>query len=340
MSSPEIPRDQVDETIRANAQQPLKSGPNGRDNPHVSTLRSSSGHLTANKNAAFDKSPDLPRVAKPAEFVNGAKISDTSGNSVDRVYSKRDSYAIYRSGDEVLVVYSDDKATACKQIAAISGLLPLRDQLTNIIKELPQDNLKKPYRVKAAEALRLGLEDQVEIGKALLLGAFNDAKETLTRIARIRYLFYAGSGAIITAVAIASFLIIGGSAQIHDSVHLALLAIGGGLTGVLLSIATGIRCRTVVIDGNDQANLIDAVLRVLIGAISAGVLFLLLHSGALVDVQLGAAKFGGPNASPEITLLVGFAAGFFDRLVPDLLEKAVPAQAGTATASAPVLASP
>ena len=42
---------------------------------------------------------------------------------------------------------------------------------------------------------------------------------------------------------------------------------GAGVIGVLLSIAIAIRGRTIVIDGNRQAKIIDAALRVLIGAI-------------------------------------------------------------------------
>ncbi len=90
-----------------------------------------------------------------------------------------------------------------------------------------------------------------------------------------------------------------------------------------------------------QTNIIDAWLRVLIGAISAAVLFLLLDSGALVDVQIGAAKIAGTSPSWQATLLVGFAAGFLERLVPDLLAKAAPPQGRTTTpAPAPVPTSP
>ena len=91
---------------------------------------------------------------------------------------------------------------------------------------------------------------------------------------------------------------------------------------MLLSIAIAIRGRTIVIDGNRQAKIIDAALRVLIGAISAAVLFLLLNSGGLVELHFGQAKIVGPDATWQGTLLVGFAAGFVERLVPNLLEKA------------------
>jgi hypothetical protein len=321
MSDSNIIYDQADATVHANAPQPLRSDLNGT---HSSTLRSSSGHEPANKPVVFEESPRLGQVAAvPAQFVSGANLTDTSGNSVDRVYFKRGAYAIYRTGEEVLVVYSKNGDIASKQIATLSGLLPLRDQLINLIRDVPQDYLKKHYRAQIADALRLGLEGQVDCGRVLLNGAVNDARENLTRAMRQLYLKCAAGIALSAAMTVAL-----GIAYVQDtaSIHLALLAIGAGTIGVLLSIAIAIRSRTVVIDGNRQANIIDAALRMLIGAISAAVLFLLVNSGALVDIQFGAAKLVGPDAAWQAMLLLGFMAGFFERLVPDLLEKAAPAQ--------------
>jgi len=166
--------------------------------------------------------------------------------------------------------------------------------------------------------------------------AINDAKENLMRAGRLVYLEWAAGMALTAAMTIAAILMVGGIADVQDRahVHLVLLATGAGAIGVLLSIAIAIRGRTIVIDGNRQTNIIDAALRVLIGAISAAVLFLLLDSGALADIQIGAAKIAGKSPSWQATLLVGFAAGFFERLVPDLLEKAGPPQ-GPITTPAP-----
>jgi hypothetical protein len=290
-------------------------------------------------NPESDKSARRRRVATVvAEFGSDENMCDTSGNSIDRVYFKRDpDYAIYRSGEQVLVAHSDNKVDERKQVAGISGLLLVRNQLTNIIRELREANLKEYYLAQIADALRLGLEGQVDSAKALINGAVDDAKENLMRAGRLVYLRCAAG----FAMAIAVILILGGGAYVQNraDVPLVLLAIGAGAIGVLLSIAIAIRGRTVVIDGYRQTNIIDAWLRVLIGAISAAVLFLLLDSGALVDVQIGAAKIAGTSPSWQATLLVGFAAGFLERLVPDLLEKAAPPQRRTTT-PAPLSTSP
>ena len=76
------------------------------------------------------------RANKVEEFFPGKH--DSGGRHIDMVYFKRDDYAIYRSGAQVLVIYSDVKATADKQIAAVSALLPLRDHLANLIRDLPE----------------------------------------------------------------------------------------------------------------------------------------------------------------------------------------------------------
>jgi hypothetical protein len=140
----------------------------------------------------------------------------------------------------------------------------LRDQLTSIVRELPQVNLKEHYLAQVADALGLGLEGQVDTGKALINGAINDAKENLMRAGRLVYLRWAAG----IAMTIAIVLIVGEGAYVQNraGVHLVLLATGAGAIGALLSIAIAIRGRTVVIDDNRQANIMDAALRVLIGA--------------------------------------------------------------------------
>jgi hypothetical protein len=60
-----------------------------------------------------------------------ARAKDNGGEKIEFVYFKRADYAIYRRGapPHVVVAYSDIAVTADQQVAAISGLLPLRDHL-------------------------------------------------------------------------------------------------------------------------------------------------------------------------------------------------------------------
>lgn len=199
----------------------------------------------------------------------------------------------------------------------------MRDHLINLIKDLPAQSTRDNYLAQIADALRLGLEKQTAAAKAIIDEAVRDALEAQARIGRMVYLKWAVGMALIFATV---FILWGGMyLETKTGAHLLLMATGAGAVGSLLSIAIGIRGRTVAVDGNWQANAMDAAVRVLIGIISAAVLFLLLNSGILTDLKAGTVNMTGDKIGWQVALLVGFAAGFLERLVPDLLEKSAPA---------------
>jgi len=98
-------------------------------------------------------------------------------------------------------------------------------------------------------------------------------------------------------------------------------AAAAGAVGAFFSIAVGIRTRTVLPDLLRTSNIMDAALRVTIGFIAGAVLFAMMKLG-IVNVQIGDLAKGGSKFSELRVILIGFFAGFSERLVPDLLEKA------------------
>jgi hypothetical protein len=272
-----------------------------------------------------DTTADETIAHTAAEIIAGAK--DSGGEKVDCVYFKRTSYAIYRRGapPQVVVAYAEDQSIADQQIAAIGPLLPMRDHLLNLIFDLPVKS-QETCHAQIADALRLGLEKQSSSAQALLTEATNEALAAQGRRGRLVYLQWTG-----LAILPALFLIVFGGYFVPDKagVNLLLMSAGAGVIGAVLSIAIGIRARTVAIEGDWKSNAVDAAVRVTIGMISAAVLFLMLHSGVVTNISAGDAQLSGSAMDWQVALIIGFAAGFLERLVPDLLEKTAPPSKST-----------
>jgi hypothetical protein len=261
--------------------------------------------------------PSAPVTTLPPFSISCLRVGAPDGRNepIEYIFFKRTNYAIYRARGLVIVCYSDDQAEATKQIIAVAPLIPMRDTLQNLAASLPDG---QRYSAQIAEALRMGLENQIEAAKNILQIAINDATETRVRIGRLVYLKYAAT----IALAAAAFLVlVGNYLGIRNVSGLLLLATGAGAIGALHSIAIAIRARSVSADGDRATNAMDGTLRVFIGIISASVLFLLLSSGVLANLEAGGVTITGENINWQMALLVGFPAGFLERLVPDLLEK-------------------
>jgi hypothetical protein len=97
-------------------------------------------------------------------------------------------------------------------------------------------------------------------------------------------------------------------------------AIGGGTLGAVFSIATGISARTLQLEMRYRDNATDAGLRILVGAIGAAVLVSLQRSGLVTGSLLGGSS-GHASGDDTIYFILGFLAGFSERLVPDMLAK-------------------
>jgi hypothetical protein len=289
--------------------------------------------------AKLDAGFETPRGAfsefKVCDVHKGRE--DCRGEQIEYVYFKRESYAIYKSGGKILIQYSDGRDEALKQIAALAELIPVRDRLQYLTSGT---SVPDCYQWQIAEALRLGLDGQVEAAKRTLEAATQDVMDTRARAGRMAYLLWAGPIAagvaglcLLFGIVLIIFIVGTPLKAAAPSVGHLLLATGAGAVGALLSISIGLRARTVALDGDMTQNGIDATVRVLIGVISAGVLYLFIASGVLGNVLLGDMKISEARTTWHLAVLVGFAAGFLERLVPDLLEKKMPAPAAPVNAA-------
>jgi hypothetical protein len=92
-----------------------------------------------------------------------------------------------------------------------------------------------------------------------------------------------------------------------------------GLLGAVLSIAIGIRNRTVALDIGFAGNLSESALRLVIGTLCGGTLVLLFSTGLLPSLHTLKGEQDAVQSMPFV-LLLGIIAGFVEQLVPSLLD--------------------
>jgi hypothetical protein len=263
---------------------------------------------------------EAPESAKSAEIrvcdVRKGQ-TDCRGEKIDYVFFRRRDYVIYRSGGKILVQYSDNDTTLREQVAHTAELLPLRGRLQYLMKDMTAPTA---YHWQIAEAFRLGLDGQRDAAKSIMQAAIEDIVAKRVSKGRRNYLLSTGLAAGLAAVSAGAAAIwFQYGLESATTQSFLMMATGSGALGALLSTAIALRARAVSTDSDLMSNIVDGTIRVLIGVISATVLYLILDSNMLQGLQLGS----NSEKPWNLALLAGFLAGFLERLVPDLLENKV-----------------
>ncbi len=272
---------------------------------------------------------------------------DAAGNPVVRVYFKLPPlYGIYQTSSGVAVQYADAVDKAQEQATSGAILNPLQRQIDALIdgwrtSKNPADQARaRRYDERVAVALRLWLLGDTNSALAALELIKQDIADERTSFARFTYLqaaFLAAFALFVILTVLKSPL--GGYIFSAETKSL-WLAGRAACVGAFFSIAIGIKSRSVLPDLRLRDNVSDAVLRIVIGVIAGGVLLLMLQSGIVGDLQIGGHAVTADRYSWVLVLMLGFLAGFSERLVPDLLDTALSKTRPATTPAPPAPAAP
>jgi hypothetical protein len=266
-------------------------------------------------------------------------------------------YAVYRNDRRVMIQFADADVEAGKleqwQRAQLAPLTPLRGRINGLI-DFWRDEGDAFQRAKVerfdrrvADALIVALEGNAVHARALLIAILDDIMADRRTKARYWYLAMAGSVMLATYAAVGIFWFLS-QAVCWNSCPPRLLssetanisnAVLGGALGAFFSISTALHRRTLRTDLHMRSNLLDAILRMIVGILSAAVLIMLMASNLVTAFSLGRTSIEVSTGSNwMLFFIIGFIGGFSERLVADLLAKSTlggsPAEQSKAEAEA------
>lgn len=283
--------------------------------------------LTVVETSSAPNSSDCS-VVRLQDIVKGNK--DSRGHVILDVLWVAPEFRIYRTRLGVLPHFSDDRAVAASQRAEFFKLFPELSQANELLASSFTNN--DFFRREVARGVVMALDPvtDTDAAKASLQAALD--KAICYRCAGAR-VFYGLLCAGLTLMAFGMLFLIDNVVAhlnldwvVADQLSRGTWAMAAGCAGALFATVTRLPQLDIACDGPLFSVYLNAICRMMIGGIAGGLIFLLLETNLLQDlVQNGMG--GGTDAvtvAPKFLVLLfwAFVAGFSERFIPDLLNRA------------------
>lgn len=225
---------------------------------------------------------------------------DSAGSLIETIYVKNaPDYAIYGTANRVLVHFADNPEQKAAQQQLLAALNPIRSEIHSLIDgwraatTSDEVALTRMYDRRIADGLAAALEGNAATAQALLRGALDGIAEERQSRGRAEHLRFALYTVAVTAVVAGLAYLIGGSdsAGAANALNVLAFAAAAGAVGAFVSISIKVQDRSLTTDLQSRDNILDAILRVSVGAIGA-VLLLAMFRSALIDVEFGSVDLG------------------------------------------------
>jgi hypothetical protein len=274
--------------------------------------------------------PPSPQCVSVSSVKIGA--TDRRGRVIARIYILDPSFAVYGTTDEqdkgLTVQFSDDNAKAEEQRAAFAKIDPLLTEIAALLTQWRGYQVERA-RLQMASAVRAALTQK---DARPSLDILEKARLRVIKERELRGRSWSLAFSFVTAFTIAAFLIAIVRCKLaFDILNLRFaeapswaVILLAGMVGALFSSVIAVRRKSEASELNRLENFVDGGTRVFVGAVAAGILLLLVQTGIVPGIHIGTLSLGGGKSSdvPGL-LLLGFVAGFSERLVPDLFGKKV-----------------